>query len=345
MIDKPDYPADGSDSHVWDPNAIAGHSDVQEEINRRGVQAAKAALQGIEPDSAQEQALPDPTPEEAATMLTSAEARDVRRRQRMGYLKIGPDFMKRGRRRADVSHDLFSDLEPVIDDDVIVALGRRIRPAQPLFDQFTKGHHVEPTKQAIEEYATGGNRATHRVNRRKKDADPGFRPVVDNEKMRRQSMHIADQLQRNLLVDRDMAALRHSAVWAVRRAIEDGAPIDSQAANFTADAIQDFGYALWENASKPGGNFNDTELGVRIVKVGLAAEDDSTVFAKNRNLLKLVQIEQTARRNYWSERFDASVRYTGDRLPADIKSGEEETQAEIARLNAIQRETPDPHAA
>jgi hypothetical protein len=269
------------------------------------------------------------TPEQQQLLMASPEARSNRQAEKLG--KRAVDFSRgmRGRKRPELpqTEQLFP-LADTIADDRVTRLGQKLRGQQPLFDQFTNHHKVKPTRDSIEQYCMGGNKR----NRRWSD-DPAERQEI-RKAMRRQTQNIADGLEQGMFDDLNIARLRRKSVKVTRYLIGHNLPLDKQAAIHAADAIEDFGYCLLEQP-KLLSELQEPDLAANIAHIGKRAAEDPEIMRQNPLLLRLVQIEQKARDDFWSERYPIVEHVLGDRLTLADKANGEWVEVEIARLDQI----------
>lgn len=278
--------------------------------------------------------LPPPTPEEQAQLMISPEARAGRQALRLALRTLDFQGKPRGRKRADFEGEgrlpfQFADTMPT---ETVTRLAQVIQPKQPLFDKFTNHHQVRPAKWSIDEYVMAGNK-----NRKVKlHAVPaGERSLVKND-MRRQTQDIADKLQQAIFDDRNTARLRRYSLRTTRYLISRGLPLDAEAAKLAADAIEDFGQCLQAKSNNwVLRTVRDEDLGVQVVHIGHRAVEDPEILRQNPALLKLVQLEQKARDEFWSPRYEATQEHLGDRLTKQDKQNGADLEAELERLAGL----------
>jgi hypothetical protein len=234
-----------------------------------------------------------------------------------------------GRRRPAIStpDQLPFPVPRTIDPERVVLLGRSLTGQQPLFDEFTDHAHIDPDRRGVMLYVTGGPSAISFKGLYGEAYDQAY------ARRQRQREHRKDQLQKTLFIDLATAQWRRASLDTVRRQIGSTQPLDPAAATAAADAVVDFGYTLHANyRADTVATAGDRGLAEHIIGVGNQAETDPTILADNPQLLRLTQLEQKARVEYWQPRFEASVQYTGERLPRDYVANQQWLQTEIERL-------------
>lgn len=276
-------------------------------------------------------ALPEPNPEQHAHLMTDLEARDLRRAQRIGERSLASIHDLRGRRRSEVgSTDQLPLYDSEIDSTRIQALGKYLKGKQPIFDKFTDHYRVKPTKDSIERYVSGAN-----ANRHVTRADDHEKQREIFRSMQRQTQHTADLLQQNVFDDLNVARLRRASLKALQHQVRNGLPLDPDAALEAADAILDFGQGLSANKDALR-DIHDEGLGEEIAAIGTQAIDDPEILRQNPDLLRLTQIEQAARADYWQTLYEATEEHIpGSRLLTDHYRRAGEVELELARLEAL----------
>jgi len=281
-------------------------------------------------------------------MLLSVEARERRRAQRIGSQAVRLGLPLRGKRRHayDGSDQLHFDLPDTITNETVIALGKMIKGKQPLLDEFTNNHKAGPDRENISRYVTAGNARRYQPKKRSRPGGPETNPNrIDNpverikvlQDMRRQTMHIADLLEREQFNNRNIAILRYEAVKTVQFQLAREQAVDEMAALKTADAIEDFGYALAYNAPITRALHNE-DLGYQIAHIGRQAAERPEILAENHTLLRLVRIEEKERVVFWDTRYDATYDYLGDRLAIADREGQATMLVEIDRLQSLRSE-------
>ena len=274
--------------------------------------------------------LPEPTPEEHLVLINSPEARAQRRAQRIGQRSLASISHKRGRRRPDISSpdQLALHERTVLDVSVVAELGRTLAEKHPLLDQFTKHYLVHPTKDSLERYvmASGG--------KMKLDPELNLTPKQIKNKKIRQTNHVLDLLQEGSHDDLNIARRRRASLRTTQFLAATGRPLDETSARFAAEAIQDFGHGLTANREILQ-EVHDEGLGEAIAFIGERAADDSSVLLENEDLMRLTQIEQAARVDFWQPVYAASKRFYGNRLTRQHTEDDFALKDELARLDAL----------
>lgn len=282
-----------------------------------------------------------PSQFEHQQLLFSAELRDQRRQEHLAQLALGPEITNRGRKGVDeLLQDLDGGLFPpqeVIPEEIIIDYAKRKQAEFPLFNQFNDHAHIDPTKDSIERYCMGGNDAFYRsrLNKERSGKTPGPLDKSDRQALQRQTQHLADRLQATLMIDMNTARLHRTSLDTVRRQIRRKDDLlDSTASVYAINAIGDFGLSVLENGYKDK-QPNDIEFGLEIIKFHSLVIDNSGLLAKNPLLLKLVQLDQKAHQEYWTERLEAAKIFLGDRLTADDNQAATTINQELSRQREI----------
>lgn len=282
-------------------------------------------------------ALRRPTPLGEKILEVSPEARAMRVAQRIAdvAMPVSKKAISNSRRRSSPmdGNRLLPPTPEVIPSETINALGRHLRDKQPLFDKFTKGFRVKPNKENIEAYINGG------VRKAGPKPDPAQTEILHGyyADRRRQALQVGDKLQREVFANRNTARLRRHALMTTRFLSSHDVPLDSAAATIATDAIVDFGHALNANVEDTLQPLHNEDLGYQIIVIGSVAEYDPTLLTDNPELLRLVQLEQKAREEYWGKLFDATVPVLGDRLTKQHHADQHSLDAELGRLAELRQ--------
>lgn len=236
----------------------------------------------------------------------------------------------------------------IIPEDQVVDYAKRHQDNFPLFNDFTDHAHISPTKKSIDDYCTAGNKVTNEKRIQEKRGRQLLSilglpislelPPLEKDSMRRQTFTLADNLQRNILIDRDTSRLWRASVGAIRRQIifEDE-KLDEVAQKNTLSSVMDFGRTVIQEAEKTG-NQDDKEFGLNIAYLFQASEEEiPQIFRTNPVLLKLVQLNLKAHDDYWSVRYDATLKFLGRRLTNEEFKSSKENQKEVERLMLLAR--------
>lgn len=275
-----------------------------------------------------------PSPAEHEELMQDPEARIGRTAERIGGLALPFTPPIRGRRRGEVTapDQLPLEYPDVVPSQAVGQLDEFLSGSKaPLFDQFSKGRKIMPTKESIDAYCMAWSRKV------KSHAGDIRTPAEKRQALMRRTQHIADNLQREILDLRDTARLRLMSIAAVQKAIAHGEDIDERAAIMAADAILDFGHVLAANPEVPK-RLHAESLPEQLVFLGEKAATDHGVLIDNVEVLKVIQAEQQKRLNYWAPRYSATKRYLGNRLTNDIKNNAAKNRDEFIRLDAIIRQ-------
>ncbi len=277
--------------------------------------------------------VPPPTDVEHEQLLVDPEAREARRASRLGSIALPTLGKPRGRQREDLTSpgQLSLEYPSTISEESVRAVALAVKDKQPLFDKFSRGYKVLPTKQGIDNYVLDLSKKTPQREEKRT-------PKQRKQALLRKSHHIADRLQHETLSQAETANLRLWSIAAVQHAIREGLPIDPQAGLTTAQAIYDFGNALIDPKNRKLLEEHDLLEHVdTITYIGEMAQDDAEILRSNSALLRLVRIEQKARKAYWAARFEATRTHLGDRLTNSIRENTTKNIQEIVRLDALIR--------
>lgn len=271
-----------------------------------------------------------PSPEQHELLLRSAEARAARRAVRLGAIPVNHAITNRGRRRTSVTGEgkLLFAFTDVIPAEQIRSYALRIAKSQPLFDQFSGSGHVDPTRESIEAYCTLPARKARIAS------VPQSERHSRVQALRRQSLHIGDKLLQATFEERNTARLRRAALRVFRYQLENDIPLDNNAAVIAIDAVEDFGHCVRFKANEHRAEL-DSELGSQIIQIAEISTDDPYILGQNPDLLRLAQLEQKARDEYWSLRYEAVDDYWARDLTTAVSQNAMRVDQEIDRLTSL----------
>jgi hypothetical protein len=129
----------------------------------------------------------------------------------------------------------------------------------------------------------------------------------------RQTQHIADQLHHVARTQLQLASIRRAALSAAQRSFRTVRPLSDEAALWAAEAIEDFGQCLKARPDITDRLGYDKDIATEITHVGLYGSYEPHSVLANGDLLRLVQIEQAKREEFWGARYDGYVEVDRDR--------------------------------
>lgn len=265
-------------------------------------------------------------------LLVSSEARTKRAAQKLGDLSLGFGKKLRGRKRPEFEGPdrLLEPPPDTISINLIKALGKKLgKEKDPLFDQFTRHNRFGLSEVSLRDYCRAES-----SRRKQMPTDPNEAAEAKRADQR-QPFNIRDKVQQGLFDDRNIARLRRGSLAAVQHAIRNDMPFDEAAVVNAADAIVDFGYCLHDNPYHIR-HMGKEEFAINIAHIGNAAKEDPDVLRQNPDLVRLVQIEQAKRVQYWGDRFDLTVEvFAPQHLTQQNRSDGERVDTEAARLDAL----------
>lgn len=293
---------------------------------------------------------PAVTPEEQEQLLESPDARSERLAEYLGSLKP-PTEPLQGKTR----ETLFDSEMPAPDEipEVgIIELGRALaeRP-DPILNKFTRYSTPKPAHdwQAIERYIVfAGSK-----QERRKLAQTIDQPQLDtmNQEgateeqkqqkkfaLRRRPHNIADKVQRGFRVGVQLARLRRAALSSVQRSVREGTPLNPTAANWAADAIEEFGFSLRdtieaESSSDFGSRLRAHDsVAADLEAIGVYSSKNPELLRRQPNVLRLVQIEQAKRVDFWGGYLDVMLAHDRDRSTRAEKEASESIEQMITEL-------------
>jgi hypothetical protein len=240
--------------------------------------------------------------EQERLFLIDPDERDRRRQEALGRLAV-PTGKIRGRRRESSFPEFPPPRPQPLPEGVLRYVNRNLVGRRPLLDEITRYYTPGTDQESIKQYMMGGNRRNHR-----KSTNPDTQQEI-NEAKRRQTQHVADQLQRQQFMRREAAILGREALVSVIQSVTEQREFNESAAHYASAMIEDYGICLREQTElldRVHRGFKG-DLPVAIEQVGLYAEHDPEIMRENPVLLEVVLAEQEKRVAFWGEQLDATV--------------------------------------
>jgi len=283
--------------------------------------------------------LRSPTRQGERILEVSPEARAARRSQRLADLAspIGKKILGRQRSspidKGRLPLPIGSD---VLSSETVILLAHHLRDKQPLHNKFSSHFQVKPDRANIDAYINGGVKVND-------SPPPPSQPEEVRKyfvRRRRQALHIGDQLQTEAFRNRNIARLRRYSLMTTQFLLQNERELDEAAVVHAADALQDFGQTLSERSSELLAPLGNEDLGYQITVIGAVASHDPRILGDNLDLARLVQIEQKARQEQWSELYDVTLSHPGigDRLTKMHHADEADLQTELARMAMLRQD-------
>lgn len=245
--------------------------------------------------------------EQEGELFSSPDARDARRQTQLSALAINFWDKPRGKRRPTLVEAPTSKPDRMPNHS-IVQLGKLLKLEKtPVLDKITEFPTPTPrTWDAVERYIMGANT---RVIEKGENVEE--RRAIRSG-LRRQTQHVADKVQRDFRTGWQIARLRRAALSSVQDSVRNNSPILTEASLIASDAIEDLGVTLRDHPvtkKMP----ETTNMPIALEHLGVYAVDDPEVLREQPLVLRLVQIEQAKREEFWGEYYYLTLENDRDR--------------------------------
>lgn len=255
---------------------------------------------------------------QGALFIDDPELLRDRRADKLGLLPV-PTKPLRGKRRVS-SEFANPNVEPtLLPNSVVIRLGKLLKGERPLADEITKYGAPNPDPKAIGAYVMGANGRNRLTGRTAEERAILFR----------QTQHVADKLQRELRTKVDTARIYRGALSSIRTSVEAQAELNPVAALYASAALEDFGICLRERPDVIARTGFTGDIAGTIEHMGVYAIEHPEYLGRQPDTLKLVQIEQAKREDFWGERLDVSTAMR-DRSTAEDREAHEAVNLLIA---------------
>lgn len=265
----------------------------------------------------------------------SANERDRRRAEKIDALssRVGKVLLGKQRPSMIIGHPI--ERPRVIDEEQIQRLGEYLGKSKyPVLDHITSYPAPYPVNwETIQAYTMGGN-ARFGKEKGVRLNKPETREQWQEERNRkiRQTQHIADKVQTQFRTGLRIAQIRRKALSSVQDSVREGLSLNRSAAYYASEAIEDLGITMRYDPTKDVRNKSKRKdnplplppefsgMPMRLEHIGAYATDEDPEFLQESpNLLRLVQIEQGRRKDFWQEYYDLSINEDRDRRTTEIK--------------------------
>lgn len=264
---------------------------------------------------------------EQLVLISSVEARDERRRQKLGEVAL-PTQPLRGKRRISAFEYRTPSRREPLPFNTVQRLGKALKDEPILVDELTKYYNPRPFPSDIEAYVNGAVKR----NSQKGSSSHEWKEIFKNK--RRAFEHAADQLQRVVRTQKDNAIINRAALANVQRSIHEEKPVHPIAGKYAAAAIEDFGICLRERYELADSIDKKSDLPTYFEELGLYAADNPEELRNHYDVLRLVRLEQAKREAHWTALHEVVVDEFDDRRTQADRVNDDNTAALLASFEA-----------
>lgn len=221
-----------------------------------------------------------------------------------------------------------------IDFLLIDKLAARIRYTKPLTDKITNRYDILPYEKSAWGYG-GKNHRQFLARIKDEERDPQRIEILE-QGAERSLEHTRDGLQFNLWLKMNIAKLRLAYADVATERVGRGETVEDELARYVGESIADIGYCLrTENGLLRSLDMEEGRLPYAIEHHGLyIADGHPEALLADSALLRLNWQQQDRRFDYWWQRYDATQKAFGNRLPDEELAMEDDLDTLIAALYA-----------
>ena len=236
----------------------------------------------------------------------------------------------RGQHRVSSFEGIPPSAEP-INPGILAALDRRIFKApRPVRDHITNRYCLTNAEHWYR-YQEGAE-ARETKNYPKNESLSAAEKI---ERRKRAGMHAITKAQTVVWLHEGISRLRTAYLEKSLLEIESGVTLDTEAARYSADAIEDFAITLRGDPYVTLPITPRDDLTRHIEQIGLHATEHPATLADHVGLLQLVLKEQRRRASYWGDVLRTGFQAFGNLLTEPIQEDEITLETLVEQLTAV----------